>query len=110
MYKKESKKAFIIDRSVSALEQMGFEFRQRESVSIANVWRERIPEFGSRAGQSSTPFFLVATVQHIYSSTPVFWTNTFIQRLLTTLKYVLVFYFNLLPGSLLAVKIAPVEM
>ena len=52
-------------------------------------------------------FFLGATVQHIYSSTH------FLDKHISskaTLKYVLVSYFHLLPGSLLAVKIAAVEM
>ena len=47
---------------------------------------------------------------NIFTAQHIFWTNKFLQRLLTTLKYVLVLYFHLLPGSLLAVKIAPVEM
>ena len=55
-------------------------------------------------------FFGSYSATYLQLNTYFLWKNTFLQRLLTTMKYVLVFYFNLLPGSLLAVKIAAVEM
>jgi len=51
-------------------------------------------------------FFLGGNIQLIYSSNFLDKHNSS----KATLKYVLVLYFHLLPGMLLAVKIAPVEM